>query len=88
MYQTLSLFGPNVVATEADEWRRHRRVVAPSFSEKNNQLVYEETTRIVTELFDTWAANGDAKLVKVENIVTITSRLTFMVISAAGKFSL
>jgi cytochrome P450 len=85
MYRALSLFGPNIVASEFDEWKRHRHIVARSFSEKNNRLVYEETTRIVTELFQFWSVNGDGEVVKVENVVDVTSDLALMVISAAGE---
>lgn len=85
MYKAVSIYGPNLVSTEFDEWKRHRRIVAPSFSEKNNRLVYDETTRIVGELFDSWDAAATADgTVKVDNAVAITSRLALMVISAAG----
>jgi cytochrome P450 len=87
MYRALSLFGPNIVASEFDEWKRHRRIAAPSFSEKNNRLVYEETTRIVTELFQFWSTNGNDRVVKVDNVVNLTSDLALMVISAAGELS-
>jgi len=84
VYKSLSLFGPNIVASEFDEWKRHRKVAAPSFNEKNNRLVYEETTRIVRELFQSWSADGGGRVVKVENVVELTSTLALMVISAAG----
>lgn len=29
----LKFFGSNVVVTEGEEWRRHRRLTGPSFSE-------------------------------------------------------
>lgn len=32
-YAILSFFGPNVVVTEHGEWRRHRKLTSPSFSE-------------------------------------------------------
>lgn len=84
MYKIVSIFGPNIVASEFDEWKRHRRIAAPSFSEKNNRLVYEETTRIVAELFQFWSENGNGRVVKVENAVDLTSNLALMVISSAG----
>lgn len=84
MYKSTSLYGTNVVATEFDEWKRHRRIVAPSFNERNNRLVYEETARISMELLDVWSANGENETFKVDNVVTFTSRLALMVISAAG----
>jgi hypothetical protein len=32
-YKMLSFFGSNIVTTEFDEWKRHRKIAAPSFSE-------------------------------------------------------
>ncbi len=31
--QFLDVFGGNIVSSEGEEWKRHRRVCAPSFSE-------------------------------------------------------
>lgn len=84
MYKAISMYGPNIVSAEFDEWKRHRRIAAPSFSEKNNRLVYEETARLTIELFDHWTADENG-VVKVDNVVTFTSRLALMVISAAGE---
>ena len=33
LYQVLSLYGSNIVASENEEWRRTKKVVAPAFSE-------------------------------------------------------
>ena len=32
-YKLLLAFGPNLVASEGDEWKRQRKLVAPAFSE-------------------------------------------------------
>ena len=32
-YKILLAFGPNLVASEGDEWKRQRKLVAPAFSE-------------------------------------------------------
>ncbi|KIM26472.1 hypothetical protein M408DRAFT_193558 [Serendipita vermifera MAFF 305830] len=84
MYIAASLYGPNLVASESDEWKRHRKIAAPSFSERNNRLVYDETTRITTEIFESWSNKGGGETVKVDNALTLTSKLALMVISAAG----
>ncbi|ORY24801.1 cytochrome P450 [Rhizoclosmatium globosum] len=52
--KSLNLFGPSVVSTEGEVWRRHRRVTAPSFSEKNNALVHEAAVRVAREMFCAW----------------------------------
>lgn len=33
MYSMLSFFGTNMVTTEDEEWKRHRKVAAPSFQQ-------------------------------------------------------
>lgn len=50
-YEILKFFGPNVVVTEGEEWRRHRKLTGPSFSEKNNAMVWDESRRIIEEWF-------------------------------------
>ncbi|ORY24800.1 cytochrome P450, partial [Rhizoclosmatium globosum] len=52
--------GNNVIGTEGDIWRRHRRVTAPSFSEKNNVLVHESSLRIAKEMMCAWEAQNTA----------------------------
>lgn len=84
MYKALSIYGPNIVCVGFDEWKRHRRVVAPSFNEKKNRLVFDETARITKGLFEHWDTEGDG-VVKVDNVVTFTSKLALMAISAAGE---
>lgn len=37
-YKVLSFFGENVVASEHDTWRRHRRLTVGSFSEVSTAL--------------------------------------------------
>ena len=32
-YELLKFFGDNILTTEFDEWKRHRKVAAPAFSE-------------------------------------------------------
>lgn len=32
-YKALNFFGENIVTTEGEDWKRHRKPVAPSFSD-------------------------------------------------------
>jgi cytochrome P450 len=79
----MNIFGQNIVSTEYDDWKRHRRTAAPSFSEQNNRLVFEETTRIVDELFVFWSNQTDGP-VYIDDFVDVTTRVALMVISSAG----
>ncbi|KAH9941606.1 cytochrome P450 [Epithele typhae] len=81
-YQILLTFGPNLVASEGEDWKKQRKLVAPAFSEKNNRLVWDETVHIVDQLFATvW---GDKETIDVANITDLTVPITLMVISVAG----
>ena len=44
-YKILLTFGPNLVASEGDEWRRQRKLVAPAFSEVRSCLQGREHIR-------------------------------------------
>ncbi|EJD37066.1 cytochrome P450 [Auricularia subglabra TFB-10046 SS5] len=83
VYELLSLFGENIVATEGDKWKRHRKPVAPAFSERNNRLVWEETTSIVLNMFKSSAWRGKDE-VAVDHIIDITLPIALFVISVAG----
>ena len=32
-YAVLRMFGPNIIASEGEEWKKYRRIAAPAFSE-------------------------------------------------------
>ncbi|KIK60270.1 hypothetical protein GYMLUDRAFT_168213, partial [Collybiopsis luxurians FD-317 M1] len=51
-YRVVSVYGPNMVACEGVEWKRHRAVAKPAFNEKNNMLVWLHASRICNEWFD------------------------------------
>ncbi|KAH9998677.1 cytochrome P450 [Russula vinacea] len=83
-YRVLTVFGANIVASEGEEWKKYRKIAAPAFSEKNNKLVWDETIRIMTDLFDNvW---GDRSEVVVDHCVDITLPIALFVIGVAGRF--
>jgi len=88
----LAVFGSNVVVSEGEEWKKFRKIVAPAFSEvrpelrsspypeydcqRNNKLVWDETIRIMTDLFDNvW---GDKSEIVVDHCVDITLPVRFV----------
>ncbi|VDC07904.1 unnamed protein product [Peniophora sp. CBMAI 1063] len=82
VYESICLYGSNIVASEGDEWKRHRKITAPAFSENNNRLVWDETAHIVDDLLnDVW---GNASEVTVKDAVDFTIPIAIFVISAAG----
>jgi cytochrome P450 len=54
MYRALDIYGKNLVSTEGTDWRMHRKLAAPSFGEKNNQLVFDETLHHAQSLLGLW----------------------------------
>ncbi|PBK99829.1 cytochrome P450 [Armillaria gallica] len=69
LYQPLSTFGPNIVASEGNTWRKYRKITAPAFSDRNNRLVWEESLNITRDLIHTvWK---DKDMVEVEHAVNI-----------------
>lgn len=54
MYTRLDLYGKNLVSTEGADWRMHRKLTAPSFGERNNELVFTETLHHTKSLLRLW----------------------------------
>jgi len=82
VYKVLSVFGRNIVASEGEEWKRFRTITAPAFSERNTRLVWDETIRIMFDLFDNvW---GDKPEIVVDHCVDITLPIALFVIGVAG----
>ncbi|KAG8764895.1 hypothetical protein FRC15_007343, partial [Serendipita sp. 397] len=81
IYEVLNLFGRNVVTINGEEYRIHKKITSPSFSESNNKLVHKETLAIIDALFETWEGRDR---IDYHNVLDLTVALTLMVISSAG----
>ncbi|KLO13107.1 cytochrome P450 [Schizopora paradoxa] len=82
LYEFPEMFGRNIVGTEGDEWKRHRNIAYPAFSEPNNKLVWNESVRITMDMIENvWK---DAPEVTIEHAAEMTLSLTLFVISSAG----
>ncbi|PCH40705.1 cytochrome P450 [Wolfiporia cocos MD-104 SS10] len=78
----LSFYGENVVVTEHDEWKRHRKVTAPAFTERNMRLVWDVTTKSFEELCEVvWNGLNE---IAVDNIADITVNMMILVIGNAA----
>ncbi|KAJ3256078.1 hypothetical protein HK103_005761 [Boothiomyces macroporosus] len=58
LYNIIDIYGKNVVTTEGQEWKRHRKISAPNFGEKNNIKVHSETVYVVESLIKLWEKEG------------------------------
>ncbi|KAJ3303513.1 hypothetical protein HDU76_005339, partial [Blyttiomyces sp. JEL0837] len=76
----------NIVSTDGSEWKRHRKISAPQFSERNNALVYVETIRPVKSMFEYWerTSERDENGRMVVEIAKPMTALALMVISAVA----
>ncbi|KIP05981.1 hypothetical protein PHLGIDRAFT_107570 [Phlebiopsis gigantea 11061_1 CR5-6] len=82
IYKVISFFGDNIVGTEGDEWKRFRKIIAPSFSERNNRLVWDGTVKIMNDLFE--AVWGSKEEVTVDNSTDLTIPIALFIIGVAG----
>ncbi|CDO70501.1 hypothetical protein BN946_scf184569.g44 [Trametes cinnabarina] len=82
LYDLLATFGSNILVTEGEVWKRQRKIAAPAFSERNYRLVWDETIRIVEDMFqNVW---GDKDVVEIPHVLDITVGITLLVIGVAG----
>ncbi|KAI5119154.1 hypothetical protein M0805_005233 [Coniferiporia weirii] len=81
-YGLVLQFGRNIVATEGDEWKKHRKIANPAFSEPNNKLVWDEAVRITLDMINNvWENKAE---VSIDNAVDITLPLALLIIGSAG----
>ena len=83
VYGSLKLYGANVVTTEGQVWKAHRKITSPPFSEKNNHIVWAEAIFQAQSMISSWMEGG----VKSPIIATLgkdSMRLALHVISRAG----
>ena len=86
VYKSIKLYGNNVVTTEGQTWRHHRKITSPPFSEKNNRLVWSETLEQCQAMVNSWF-DGNTGKEGSRTIYTIADdamRLSLYVISRAG----
>ncbi|CAN9187690.1 unnamed protein product [Alternaria alternata] len=84
MYGSLDIYGKNLVSTEGSDWRAHRKLVAPSFGDKNNQLVFNETIHHATSMLDLWAGPDGKGNLTVADPSVAAMNFALYVISGAG----
>jgi cytochrome P450 len=84
MYRRLDIYGKNVVSTEGSAWRLHRKLTAPSFGEKNNELVFTESLHHAQSLLKLWTgADGNGNRT-IQDPAMDTMRFALYIISRAG----
>ena len=84
VYESLRIYGTNVVTTEGQEWRHHRKIVSPPFSEKNNHLVWRETLDQSQAMVNSWFGEDKQLSKTIRTIGDDAMRLSLHIISRAG----
>ncbi|KAF8997082.1 cytochrome P450 [Cyathus striatus] len=79
----ISFWGISLFVSDGDAWKRHRRVVGPSFSNKLYELVWSEVVRTYSEMV---VAEGfeDKKVVEIPAVQSLTTKLAFLIIGRCG----
>jgi cytochrome P450 len=59
----LEIYGPNVLTTEGQDGRFHRKVTGKLFSERNVRLVYEESVRQASQMLTSWGCKYNNEII-------------------------
>ncbi|CZR52843.1 related to cytochrome P450 3A7 [Phialocephala subalpina] len=86
IYAIVDIFGTSILTTEGEEWKRHRKIVAPAFSEKSNAVVWKETLRQTDGMIKVWSKldGNESRSMKVKDTALYTATMALHVICAAG----
>ncbi|KAK3671752.1 hypothetical protein LTR78_008297 [Recurvomyces mirabilis] len=84
MYSSVDLYGKNVVSTEGANWRHHRKITSPPFTEKNNHLVWVESLHQAKSMMAGWVSPQITSSGPIWDIAGQAMRLSLHVISKAG----
>lgn len=86
LYGIVDIFGVSMLSSEGDNWKRHRRIVAPAFSEKSNTLVWKESLQQGADMLDFWSKlpGNSTRRIMVKDTAPDTALMTLHVISGAG----
>lgn len=84
VYDSIKIFGNNVVTSEGQLWKHHRKITQPPFSEKNNHLVWTETLGQCQTMVDSWFGGNKEVSTSIYTLADDAMRLSLHVISRAG----
>lgn len=55
----LNVYGKNLSTADDQEWQRHRKMTAVTFTEKNNELVWQQSLQQAKGMLDYWTQRAD-----------------------------
>lgn len=73
----------NLIASEKETWRRHRRIMGPAFNPKTYSLVWSETLRVFKDMVSSegWDTKDSVEIAVIQKY---TFKLALYVISSVG----
>lgn len=77
-FAVLNVYGKNLSTTDDDEWQKHRKVTAITFTEKNNELVWQQSLSQARGMLSYWLEHQP-----VNTIADDTKVFTLNVLAAA-----
>ncbi|KAK7463034.1 hypothetical protein VKT23_007617 [Stygiomarasmius scandens] len=84
--QALLLWGMNLVASEGETWRKHRRVMGPAFNSKLYKLVWESSVKTYKDMLATegWEGKKAGEQMEVKSIQDLTFKFALLLIGKCG----
>lgn len=80
----VDIYGPNISSVTGAEWRRHRRVTASPFNERNNRRVWDEALRQAAQAGACWSGRG-AEGFNTTAVDTVAVSLNILATAALGE---
>ena len=84
IYKLIDIFGKNVISSEGQIWRQHRKITSPPFTEKNNHMVWSESLHQTEAMLKSWTGPPGTPPRTIATLAADTMRLSLHVISRAG----
>jgi len=84
MYKFVEPYGASVMTTEGPEWKKHRKVLNPGFTQENLRMVTDIATDVCDQMFQRWERNRESNSSDVVDILHSFIGVTLAVISGAG----
>ncbi|KAI0545638.1 cytochrome P450 [Xylaria curta] len=77
--EILNVFGPNISTAEGESWKTQRRIATRCFNEQNNEIVWQETITLASDMLQYWSSKTS-----IPSIADDLRTLSLHVLSRAG----
>ena len=84
IYDIIDIYGKTIISSEGDIWKKHRKLTAQPFNEKNNHIVWLEAIRQAREMLDHVIPQGADSSASLDDLENLASRAALAIISKAG----